>query len=73
MINCVTERAVVIFKIIIGLTFLAIFTSLVSFGLDLIGSGHRLLKLLRRSAIFNIFTGTATAVATFISVETTLY
>lgn len=56
MINCVTERAVIIFKIIIGFTFLGIFTSLVSFGLDLIGSSHKLPKLLRRNAIFNVFT-----------------
>ncbi|KAL8607075.1 hypothetical protein ACOMHN_008661 [Nucella lapillus] len=56
MINCVTERAVIIFKIIIGFTFLGIFTSLVSFGLDLIGSSHKLPRLLRRNAIFNVFT-----------------
>ena len=58
MINCVTERVVMIFKIVIALTFLAILTSLIGFGLDLVGLGHKLFKLLRRSAVFSIFTGT---------------
>ncbi|XP_070212721.1 transmembrane protein 127-like [Littorina saxatilis] len=57
LVNCVTERVVMIFKIIIALTFLAILTSLISFSLDLVGLEHRLFKLLRRSAVFNIFTG----------------
>ncbi|KAK7110937.1 hypothetical protein V1264_014731 [Littorina saxatilis] len=56
LVNCVTERVVMIFKIIIALTFLAILTSLISFSLDLVGLEHRLFKLLRRSAVFNIFT-----------------
>lgn len=64
MINCVTETVVMIFKIVIALTFLAILTSLFGFALDLLGLGHKIFKLLRRSAVFNIFTGTCSVEST---------
>lgn len=56
MINCVTERSVLLFKTLISFTFLAIIFSLCSFILDLVGPTHRSFKLMRRSAAFNIVT-----------------
>lgn len=56
MINCVSERALLLFKTLISFTLLAIVFSLCSFFLDLVGPSHRTFKLMRRSAAFNIVT-----------------
>ncbi|XP_060064954.1 transmembrane protein 127-like [Ylistrum balloti] len=54
MHNCVTYKAVVLMKVIITFTFIAMVCSLGGFLLDLIGPSRRVLKILRRNAILNI-------------------
>lgn len=56
MDNCVTYKAVLLFKTIISFCFLGILCSLAAFILDLLGPKSRGLKLLRRNAILSIVT-----------------
>lgn len=65
MNNCVTNKAVILLKTIIGFVFIAMCCTLFAFTLDLIGPQYRALKILRRNAIFNIVSGEFVQYRTF--------
>ncbi|KAL4231964.1 hypothetical protein ACF0H5_009541 [Mactra antiquata] len=56
MVNCVTYKSVLLMKTVIAFCFLAIFSSLVAFVLDLTSPKNRPCKLLQRNAIPSIIT-----------------
>lgn len=56
LVDCVDSQAISIMQAITAMCFLGVFGSLVAFCLDLVGPTNKVLKFLRRKAVFNILT-----------------
>ncbi|XP_046360604.2 transmembrane protein 127-like [Haliotis rufescens] len=56
MANCVTTKAVMVFKWVIAASCVAVICSLIAFLLDLTGPTQRTFRMLHRNAIFSILT-----------------